>query len=229
MNNHSEAKNFDIFITFDNQCVEEGFKKGFGFSALVHNHFSDNFILFDTGGNGNILVHNLRQFDIDISRIKKVIISHNHHDHAGGLDKIYQMAPNKEIYISKSKSSYERNFPKAKIFVNENVKEIDQNMYTSGTLGSLLKEQALFCEKSDNKIIVLVGCTHPGLENFIQKAKELGEVEVVIGGFHGFRKFSYLKGIDFIGACHCTQHKSKIAERFPEQYKKICVGNRFSF
>ncbi|MFO8020773.1 MAG: MBL fold metallo-hydrolase [Promethearchaeia archaeon] len=228
MNNNSKG-NFDVFIVFDNQCVEKGFKKGFGFSALIYNHFSKNFILFDTGGNGPTLVYNLRKFNINISEIKKVIISHNHHDHAGGLDKVYQINPNIQIYVSKSKSSYERNYPKAKIFTNNNLKEIEENIYTSGTFGSLLKEQALFSKTREGKIIIVVGCTHPGLEKFILKGKELGEVEAVIGGFHGFRKFSFLNGINFIGACHCTQYKGKIKNRFPDLYKKVCVGNKFSF
>lgn len=227
--NTNSKKNFDVYITFDNFCVERGFKEGFGFSTVVYNHISDNYILFDTGGNGSTLVHNLRQFEINTSEIKMVVISHNHHDHAGGLDSIYQINPDIEIYVSSGKKSYERNYPKAEIFTKKNLKEIDKNIYISGTFGTSIKEQALFCKTRDDNIVIIVGCTHPGLEKFILKGKELGNIEAAIGGFHGFRKFSYLEGINFIGGCHCTQYKGKIKERFPEQYKKVCVGNKFLF
>ena len=46
-------------------------------------------MLFDTGGNGSILHHNLKQLGIKPKQITKVIISHNHHDHSGGLKTIY--------------------------------------------------------------------------------------------------------------------------------------------
>lgn len=226
MNNNSD---FDVYICFDNICAQADFQKGFGFSALIRNHFSEKYILFDTGGNSNTLLHNLRQFEVNVNKIKKIAISHNHHDHAGGLDKLYQMDPKKEIYVSKSKNGYKRSYPEAKIYAYENLREIDDHVYVSGSFGSLLKEQALFCKTKRETIVIIVGCTHPGLENFIQKGKDLGEIEAVIGGFHGFRKFSYLKGINFIGACHCTQYRKKIAQRFPENFRKICVGDKYSF
>jgi len=77
---------FEINIVFDDKCPKPGFLSGFGFSALIYNYFTNNFSLFDTGGNGNILIHNIKEFNIDISTIKNVIISHSHHDHAGGLE-----------------------------------------------------------------------------------------------------------------------------------------------
>ena len=98
--------------------------------------------------------------------------------------------------------------------------EIDQNIYSSGQIGKSIKEQALLLKTRNNEIIILVGCAHPGLENFIMKAQEVSKVIAVIGGFHSFQKYSYLEGIDFIGS---------IQKRFPDQFKQICVGNSFSF
>ncbi len=224
-----EKNAFNVSIVFDNNCVNEGFLSGFGFSALVFNNFSNNYLLFDTGGNGEVLIHNIKKLGVNPSQIKKVIISHNHYDHAGGLSGFYAQNPNIELFIPYNIKNYEQNFPEAKVYLYKDVKEIDESIFVSGIIGISISEQALFCKTNEEKFVILVGCTHPGLENFIMKAREMGEVEAVIGGFHGFRKLSYLEGIDFIGACHCTSYMSEIRMRFPDHFRKVCVGDTFSF
>jgi len=78
-------------------------------------------------------------------------------------------------------------------------------------------------------MIVLVGCAHPGLEKFIIKAREITDINAVIGGFHVFRKFSYFENVGVLGACHCTSHKNQIQRRFPNLFKKTCVGSVLFF
>ncbi|MFX1410766.1 MAG: MBL fold metallo-hydrolase [Promethearchaeota archaeon] len=222
---------FEISITYDNKCLEEGFLPGFGFSSLIYNHFTGNYLLFDTGGKSNILIHNIRRFNIDISQIKKVIISHNHHDHMGGLEEIQKFNPKMEIYVPiDNLKAYEKRFRMAKVYGISDLFKIEQNIYSSGQLGgSFIKEQAIFLKTRKNKIVIVVGCAHPGLEQFILKAMQIGKVIALFGGFHGFNKFSYLNGIEIIGACHCTQNINAIREQFPEQFQRVCVGNTFFF
>ena len=69
---------FEIKIVFDNSVMNEGFLSGYGFSALVYNYYTENYILFDTGQNQDVLLHNIKKLNVDISEIKKVVISHNH-------------------------------------------------------------------------------------------------------------------------------------------------------
>ena len=177
----------------------------------------------------SILIHNLKQFSVNVSDIKKVFISHNHYDHNGALDFLYDLKEKIEIYVPDNVNSYKRKYQKAKIFLIPELTEIEDNVYLSGHIGSSIKEQALFLKTKSKRIIMIVGCTHPGLENFIVKAREICDVKAIIGGFHGFRKFSYLNGVDFIGACHCTANINEIKKKFPNQYKKVCVGDTYSF
>ncbi|MFX1316390.1 MAG: MBL fold metallo-hydrolase [Promethearchaeota archaeon] len=222
---------FELRIIYDNKCLEEGFLPGFGFSSLIYNHFTGNYLLFDTGGNGNILIHNIQRFNIDISQIKKVIISHNHHDHMGGLEEIYKVNPKMEIYIPIGNlKAYKKSFMTTNVFGISDLFEIEQNIYSSGQLGgSFVKEQAIFLKTRKNEIIIVVGCAHPGLEQFIIKGRQIGKIIAIFGGFHGFNKFSYLNGVEIIGACHCTQYLNVIREKFPKQFQRVCVGNSFSF
>lgn len=225
-------KEFSFTITnvFDNICAKNGYLTGFGFSILIFNNFSQNYLLFDTGGDGNILVHNIKKINTDIRKINKIIISHNHFDHAGGLGEILRRNPKCETFVPKDNKSYfKRSFPESKIHGISELIEIEKNVYSSGQLGTQSKEQALFLKTKDNQFVVIVGCTHPGLENFILKAQKTNDIKAVIGGFHGFNKYSYLEGIEFLYPCHCTQNIGSIQKRYPNQFKKICVGDSFKF
>jgi 7,8-dihydropterin-6-yl-methyl-4-(beta-D-ribofuranosyl)aminobenzene 5'-phosphate synthase len=226
MNAHNS---FEVSVLFDNKCVNKGFRTGFGFSALIHNNFNGNYVLFDTGGNSGVLTHNIKKLGIKPSQISKVILSHNHYDHTGGLSGFYEKNPDIELFVPNALKRYEQKFPEAEVLLYSELREIDDSLFVSGQFGTSIKEQAVFCKTREGRFVILVGCTHPGLENFIIKARELGDIVAVIGGFHGFRKYSYLKDIDFIGACHCTQHVGAIRQKYPEQYQKVCVGDTFSF
>jgi len=222
---------FEISIVYDDICSEIGFRTGFGFSALISNNLTRNYLLFDTGGNGQTLVHNINNFNVPISSIRKVIISHNHHDHAGGLLEIYRQNKNIEIFVPLNNvNSFRKIFPEASVNGISETVEIEYNIFSSGQFsGSFTPEQCLILKVNDGKVILLVGCAHPGLEQFIIKAREFGEIEGIIGGFHGFRKFEYLEGINFIGACHCTQYIKPIKTKFPDTFYKICVGSILKF
>ncbi|MFX1479123.1 MAG: MBL fold metallo-hydrolase [Promethearchaeota archaeon] len=221
----------EIRILYDNKCSESGFLTGFGFSALIYNSSTRSYLLFDTGGNGKILLHNINQFNIELSSIKKVIISHNHHDHAGGLVDVYNLNKNIEVYVPfNDHKSFRNAFPGLSIQGVLKMIEIEDNIYSTGQLlRSSISEQCVILRLKSSELILLVGCAHPGLEQFIIKARELGSIRGIIGGFHGFRNMEYLEGTKFIGACHCTQHIELIKNRFPAAFHKICVGNTLIF
>jgi 7,8-dihydropterin-6-yl-methyl-4-(beta-D-ribofuranosyl)aminobenzene 5'-phosphate synthase len=73
----------DIKITtLAENTAELGCLAEWGLSMLVE---ADGVkVLFDTGA-GVAAVHNARLMDIDLSTVDKIVISHGHHDHTGGL------------------------------------------------------------------------------------------------------------------------------------------------
>ena len=58
------------------------------FSALLESE--EESILFDTGFDENTVLHNANLLQKDLSRVEKVILSHFHGDHTGGLIKLRQ-------------------------------------------------------------------------------------------------------------------------------------------
>ena len=221
---------FEIQIVFGEVQGNEGFIQGRGFSALIYNSFTDKFLLFDTGSEGESLIHNIEQCGVEISAIKKVIISHNHAEHSGGLEGLYSKNHDIEIYVPIENSiAYNRKYSNSKVIGVAEYTEIDTNIYSTGQLGNYLKEQAVFLKTPEDQMIILVGCAHPGLDELIMLAKSKGPIKAIIGGFHNSRNFSSLQNIEFIGPCHCTQNLDSIKQKFPEQFNEIIVGKALMF
>lgn len=65
-----------------------------GFAALLQ--WGDEALLFDTGG-GHMLLHNAQRMNVDLRSVERVVLSHGHYDHAGGLWPLLQVAGPKEI------------------------------------------------------------------------------------------------------------------------------------
>jgi len=67
-----------------------------GFAALVESSSGES-ILFDTG-QGLTLLHNAARMKKELSAVRKVVISHGHYDHIGGLMPLLQSSGGKEVF-----------------------------------------------------------------------------------------------------------------------------------
>ena len=82
-----------VSVVYDNEVLRGGLKPGWGFSCLI-----DNDILFDTGGDGVALLHNMEKLGINLSNIKSVVLSHAHGDHTGGLLELLEENQDLSVY-----------------------------------------------------------------------------------------------------------------------------------
>jgi 7,8-dihydropterin-6-yl-methyl-4-(beta-D-ribofuranosyl)aminobenzene 5'-phosphate synthase len=73
-----------VTILYDAFGKSPAMTKAWGFAALVE--FGGKRILFDTGGNAEILEHNVKALGVDLSKLDFVVISHRHSDHISGLN-----------------------------------------------------------------------------------------------------------------------------------------------
>jgi len=209
-------------ILYDNEAME-GFRSGWGFSCLVGEK-----LLFDTGADLNTLLFNMHRFNVDLDRIESIVFSHEHGDHTGGFQ-IIGLLRKVKVYLPKSFSRSFKNkissFPNVELLEVSRLKEIDDGIFTTGELGFLIKEQSLIV-KTNRRLTVIAGCSHPGLDKIFRVASKLGRIYGVVGGFHGFNKLEILRGIDLIVPCHCTARKREIRTLYPDSSVKCSAGYR---
>ncbi len=212
-----------LSIAYDNEA-KEGFISGWGFSCFIAT--GDDSILFDTGWDGCVLLQNLKALGISPKEIEKVVISHQHWDHMGGLTVLLNANPDLEVYVpsSFSKRLKDEIAARAKLVEVSGKQEICPNVYTTGELGSDVREQSLLLDSS-NGVYVVTGCAHPGLTEIIGVASQFKKVAGIIGGLHGTTEYDLLAGLDLIASCHCTVHKEEIRKRFPDAYMAIGVAS----
>ena len=86
-------------IVYDNNPHDDRLQTEWGFGCVITG--CEKTILFDTGGEGDVLLSNMRICGIDPSRIDAVVLSHIHGDHTGGLDEFLQVNPDVEVYLPK--------------------------------------------------------------------------------------------------------------------------------
>ena len=56
-------------------------------------------LLWDTGGSGDVLVHNLRELGVPVAAIDAVALSHAHYDHTGGLAAVLERSPGIAVHL----------------------------------------------------------------------------------------------------------------------------------
>jgi len=206
-----------ITIVYDNEVKSKKLGGGWGFSSLIETANTPP-ILFDTGADSITLLHNMEELGIDAKSIGIIAISHAHGDHTGGLRGILEVNKEAEIYVP---ASFRGTIPGRKVTTVTEPIEISEQVFSTGELKGIEQSLAIKTEKG---ILVMVGCSHPGVGEIIDAASNFGKVYGVIGGFHGFRDFNRLSGLSLIVPCHCTQYKSEILELFPQQCIRCGVG-----
>jgi 7,8-dihydropterin-6-yl-methyl-4-(beta-D-ribofuranosyl)aminobenzene 5'-phosphate synthase len=205
-----------ITILYDDESRIERLEANHGFSCLIEAHGIN--LLFDTGTNGALLLKNMRSLGIDSASIQEVFLSHIHLDHIGGLSSFLNENGDVKIYAP----SVLRGISPAReiIYINQPV-ELGRNFYSTGILNDVEQSLAI---KTNKGLVVVVGCSHPGVENILKAVTVHGTPYALIGGLHGFNKFEVIKKLSFVCPTHCTQHISEIKSLYPEKYIRGGVG-----
>jgi len=231
-----------ITILYDNYLSKEGCESDWGFSCIIEG--LDKTILFDTGTQSDILLSNIDTLNVDLSKIDIIVISHNHRDHTGGLSAILEMNPNVSVYFPHSfPENFCDNFISSDtkmIRMNEPLK-ILKNVYTTGEMGTSIKEQSLIIN-TEQGLIIVTGCSHQGIVNILRRTKTIidRDIYLVFGGFHllrhsneevqriikDFRKL----GVKNCGATHCTGDMAieLFMQEYEDNYIPMGVGKEFT-
>jgi 7,8-dihydropterin-6-yl-methyl-4-(beta-D-ribofuranosyl)aminobenzene 5'-phosphate synthase len=208
-----------LTIVYDNEVYRKdiGLKSDWGFSCLIE--ANKTIILFDTGAKSDILLSNMQKLSINPMSIDKIVISHEHWDHNGGLNVLATIVDDADLYRLSNQNTNEN----MHLISAEEPLKITEGVYTTGRLKGSVDEQSLVI-KGGKGWYVLTGCSHPGLEKILPTAKKIGNIVGIIGGFHGFNNFNLLENLGLICPCHCTSHKKDLEKIFPDKISKCGVG-----
>lgn len=227
-------KEMKILTLSDNYTTDPAFKIDWGIAILISADGCN--ILFDASAQGKILLDNMNKLGINPESISKVVISHDHYDHFGGLVDFLAKNNKAEVYIL-SNLRKTKNVIKnagAEFIEIDNPTTIIEDVLTTGSLGESIPEQSLILNTAKG-LVVITGCAHPGIVEIIKKVKELynKEIYLVMGGFHLFEKnereireiikeFRSLE-VKNVAPCHCTGERA--IELFKEEYQGNFIRN----
>jgi 7,8-dihydropterin-6-yl-methyl-4-(beta-D-ribofuranosyl)aminobenzene 5'-phosphate synthase len=91
-----------VTILYDSFGKNPALTMAWGFAALIE--YGGKRILFDAGGDPDILARNAAVENIDLSKLDFVVMSHRHGDHMGGLAYVLKVNPRVKIYAPKERS-----------------------------------------------------------------------------------------------------------------------------
>jgi len=212
----SEQGRLRLHVVFNNVPYKAGLKTGWGFSCLIEG--LEKTVLFDTGGNGDILLSNMRQLGLDAEAVDVVALSHIHGDHTGGVGAFLARNPDVTVYMPES---FPASFQQDVIHLGAAVdtvsgpRQLLDSVHSTGEMGWSVKEQALIVD-TPRGLIVITGCAHPNVADMAERAHQyLGKkIYLLMGGFHlGGRTDAEIRtiikrlkavGVEKVAPSHCT-------------------------
>ena len=234
------GENVMIEILYDNIDRENTLESAWGFSCVITG--LEKKILFDCGGDGDILMKNMKNRKVDPASIETVIISHAHWDHDGGLEKFLSLNSKVGVYLPGAYPGdklTKLNDTGAEAVTVDKPLQIMKNVRLTGTMGDKIKEQSLIIDTEKGAVLVC-GCSHPGIAEIAERAAALTgkNVYMIIGGFHLKDKtdaeiediVNRLKrsGVVFAAPSHCTGEKaiSTFRRIFGEKFMESGLGRK---
>lgn len=221
-----------ISIIVDNYS-REGFLSEWGLSLYIETDYWS--MIFDADTNSRVLATNLSRLGIDLNNVDFAFLSHHHGDHYGGFKYIGRVRPNLRIFIPPGDTEYLRSWGLNPVVINKS-EVIAENAWSTGPLNLALwsiREHAFTFYVEGKGLVVVVGCSHPGLLKLVKKAMEVSgknDIYLVIGGFHELDcdEADELANVTkYIAPLHCSSSSVReyIRNKYSDKYLELRGGD----
>jgi 7,8-dihydropterin-6-yl-methyl-4-(beta-D-ribofuranosyl)aminobenzene 5'-phosphate synthase len=208
-----------IRIVYDNKAALPELTPEWGFSSVVDGF--ERTVLFDTGGDGEILLKNMDAMGLSPADIDVIMLSHAHWDHLGGVEAFLQESHAVEIVLP---VDFPAAFKESVRGLGAEVFEVDEafgvcdGLWATRVLrGGRIPELAMYLQLQKGACgVVVTGCAHPGIINVVESVREDFPEDrfAVLGGFH-LKDSTRVEvqevigelrrlGARILGPCHCS-------------------------
>lgn len=170
-----QADNYFQVIYDVTPKAASGYKPDFGYAVFIR--YGGKQILFDTGTDPKIFAANAEAAGIDLAALDAVIVSHNHHDHVGGMGVIRAARPDLKIFAPPHQKFDGGPLQR----LNRSI-EIAPNLFVIATQNDKasfgVKDELSVLIKTDEGPYLITGCSHTGLPVIIDEATEVAGREL---------------------------------------------------
>lgn len=217
-----------ITVLVDNE-PGKGLRDEWGWSVLLE---TDKWrALFDADTDPAVLEYNSKRLGVDW-HLDFGFLSHWHGDHYGGYEYVGKVSPGVKVYVPPGDGEILNDWGLNSVVVDEPV-PVAEDAWSSGPMGRM-GEQALGVLVEGVGLVVVVGCSHPGVDMLAFRLSEVVGVEVymVIGGFHEPSKetLDRIASISrLVCPAHCTGSRAKeyLELKYPEKTRSVRTGSIF--
>jgi len=226
-----------VIVLVDNEGYVKGLRTAWGLAIYVETPRAK--FLFDTDPDPATLKYNAEKLGVNLSDLDFVVISHCHGDHVSGLPLIARLRPGIKVYVPQHSGlqNYVRNLGLTPVSVNETTEVASGVWVLKPLYGPPWEEGVAIATKLG--LIVLVGCSHPGVGRIVKVAihdLRPRKVYAVIGGLHlmGAPKTLVAREMDELASLgvvrvyplHCSGNEVKeyLREKYPSMLGVGGVG-----
>ena len=178
---HADVEDYFQILYDTSEPAIPGLKPDFGYAVYIH--ADGQRILLDTGTDPDVLEHNLVAAGVNVNELDMVVISHNHHDHAGGLQRVRAMNPEVPVYVPPN-----QHFPVNDVQVIDNHLQVTSNIFVirghTDVPTSGISDDLSIVLRSHSGLYVLSTCSHSGVDQIVDRASKVtgGNVYYFSGG-----------------------------------------------
>ncbi|MEB2836864.1 MAG: MBL fold metallo-hydrolase [Desulfurococcales archaeon] len=221
-----------LYVLDDNEPAP-GFRSEWGWSVYLEAPGWR--AIFDADTSPSIIEYNAGELGVDLGRLEWGFLSHHHYDHKGGYPAIARARPGLRVYVPPGETGDMASWGLEPVVVKGPTR-VAGDALSTGPLSSGLwgiEEHALAVEVEGLGLVVIVGCSHPGVDRLAEAAARAAGargVAVVIGGFHGPSRATLdrLAGMArWICPTHCSGSEAKeyVRTTYPDKYCAARTGS----